>query len=117
MEFSQVVVWPGRLIGPADVSDFEAWMLEQFNTHVKYIENVVTEPDWADRGTEGAGGRSDALFYVATEDIGKFAISRFSIGARWIEDVLDNEIRMNADEGILEGYSIYPAHIKEYRTW
>lgn len=117
MEFSQVVVWPGCSVGADSVSDFESWMLEEFGSHVKYIEEIVTEPDWADRNQEGAGGRTDVFFYIATEDIAKFAVPRFQIGARWIEDVLTGETRMNEEQGVPEGYSIYPSRVTEYRTW
>ena len=37
---------------------------------------------------KGTGGRNDVLFYVASEDIAKFAIPKIQIGARWWEDVV-----------------------------
>lgn len=114
--FTQVVVWPGTVIQESEIADFEAFMMEEFGTRVKYIETIVTKPDFGDTDKD-AGGRHDVLFYIHSEDIPKFAIPRFSIGARWIEDVLDNEIRINEENGTPKEYSIYPDHVKAYRTW
>ena len=105
MEFTQVCVWPGTMVADKEIQDFEDFFLTQFNTHVKFIESIVTKPDLNDPST---GGRHDVLFYVDTKDIGHFALQRFSLGVRWLEDVLDNEE---------DGYSIYPDYVAAYRTW
>jgi hypothetical protein len=66
----------------------------------------------------GTGGRNDVVFAVHQDDIKTFAVPRLSIGVRWVEDVLDNETRHNLEANPARPFhSIYPAHIKEYRTW
>ena len=112
--FSQVCVWPGIIIGDENIEDFIQFILSKFDVRVKYIEEIKTLPDWNKPGT---GGRNDAFFYVHNEDLAKFAVSRFTLGVRWVEDVLDNEKRLNKELGAPEEYSIYPARVANYRTW
>jgi len=107
MEFKQVVLWPGTIVGKEKVEDFEKFILEELDTHVKYIEEFNT---LSDRDDPESGGRNDVLFYVATEDIPKFAVPRLTLGMRWIEDVLDNETYR-------QDYSIYPESMKALRCW
>ncbi len=113
-DFSQVVVWPGTMVGKDEIEMFEAFVLVEFKTRVKYIEEIKTKPDWNNPET---GGRNDVFFYVHSEDISKFAVPRLAYGMRWIEDVLDNEAQRNDEDGITESYSIYPDHVVDYRTW
>ena|ERR1017187_9568623 len=104
--FKQVCVWPGTIVGPdpETIQDMEEWFLE-LGFRIKYIEEIKTKPT---PGEYGTGGRNDCLFYIHSEDVAKFSVPRFQFGVRWIEDVLDNEP---------EEYSIYPEHMKKYRTW
>lgn len=109
--FTQVVVWPGTLLAPEEVAEFEEWMLSELKTRVKFLETIVTGPDIEDgHPDEGTGGRSDVFFAVHTDDIGHFAVLRFQFGMRWIEDVLGNELMQGR-------VSIYPARVRDYRTW
>ena len=106
-EFSQVVVWPGTLVGEDKSEEFEKFILENLGSRIKYIKEVKTLPDKDESGKDipETGGRNDAFFYVHQEDISKFAVARLSYGMRWIEDALDNNPY------------IYPKEVKEYRTW
>lgn len=109
MEFKQVCVWPATVVGADQVESFESFMLEHFGAHIKYIKEFKTLP-----GDGGEGGRNDVLFYVASEDIGHFAVPRLQAGIRWLEDVLDNETRRRQETG---EPSIYPAELNEMRCW
>jgi hypothetical protein len=113
--FTQVVVWPGTMMGQNTPAEFEAFIAEEFRgTQAKCIGEVVTKPDWDDPET---GGRADLLFYVASEDIQKFAVARLAYGMRWLEDVLQNEAHRVNEECGPQGYSIYPDEIVALRTW
>ncbi len=95
--FYQVCVWPSTLCPPEDANAFEVFVLEKFDSRVKYIgENKVSNE------------RTDLLFYIHAEDISKFAVPRLSIGIRWLEDVIDNEMAR-------EGHYPIPLGIK--RCW
>ena len=107
MEFKQVVLWPGTIVGKEKVEDFEKFILEELDTHVKYIEEFKT---LSDRDDPESGGRNDVLFYVATEDIPKFTALRFAYRILLIEDVLNNEAQR-------QDYSIYPESMKALRCW
>ena len=114
MEFKQAVVWPSILLGDNTPEEFENFILEELKTHAKFIGEFTTGPDYDD---ESSGGRNDLCFYVATEDIPKFAVPRFAFGMRWIEDVLDNEHHSNVEMGAPEDYSIYPEEMRKLRCW
>lgn len=114
-DFTQVCIWPATIVGAERVAEFEAWMLDEFHIRVQYLEEVTTLPNYGDPTT---GGSNDVIFAVHKDDVAKFAVPRFAIGVRWVEDVLDNEQRHNMERTpAIPFYSIYPAHVKEYRTW
>ena len=105
--FEQVCVWPGTLVGPDSVAEFEAFMLDNLGTRVQYLEEVKTYADYENGiAVEDTGERNDVFFAVHTDDIMKFAVPRFQYGMRWIEDVYGNG-----------GGSLYPERIEEYQTW
>jgi hypothetical protein len=111
--FKQVCVWPGTHLGELSERDYEKFMEENFKVRVKFLEIIVTGPDWDDSGPmEGTGHRHDLLFAVHEEDVRKFSIPRLISGIRWIEDVLDNELHRTDGN-----WSIYPARVAGYRTW
>lgn len=115
--FTQVVVWPGTIVLPEQIDMFIGWLSYVFHTRVQYLESIITKPDFGDSGPN-AGGREDVIFAVHQDDIRGFAIQRLDAGMHWVEDVLDNEHRRNIEQGIADPfYSIYPDHVKEYRTW
>lgn len=88
---SQVVVWPGTILGEDNAAELETWIAEHgFNA--SYLEEFKTLPDIDEDGNPiaGTGGRNDLLFQIADEDLGKFAIWRFNYDMHWWEDYLDS---------------------------
>jgi hypothetical protein len=106
--FSQVCVWPGTTGCMEDPEGFTSYFKDELKTRVQLLEEIQTYPD---QGERDSGGRTDVFFAVHKDDVMKFALPRLQMGIRWIEDVLDNQ------EHHTPGYSIYPDHVKEYRTW
>lgn len=50
--FTQVVVWPGTLMGQNTPAEFEAFIYDEFSgTRAKCIGEVTTKPDWDDPET------------------------------------------------------------------
>ena len=90
--FNQLVVWPATLVGQDKVDEFTSWMLENGFT-VKYAEEFKTLP-----GDDGEGGRNDLLFYVADEDVPKFALWRLQYGMRWWEDYTESSSDIIPDD-------------------
>lgn len=109
-EFKQVCVWPGCVVGPDKIREFCTFMQEQFSVRVKYLEEIITQPDTDSNGyrVPDTGGRNDLLFSVHNEDAGKFAVPRLMAGIRWVEDVLA-ECNYRSP--------IYPKRIFEYCSW
>lgn len=109
--FTQAVLWPAVSVSADQVADFEAFILEALGTRAKFIGTFETLPDVDETGfVPGTGGRKDTLFYVHTDDIGKFAVPRFQYGMRWVDDVLDNE-RARGEP------TIYIELIHQLRSW
>lgn len=107
--FDQVCVWPGTLISKDEISKFEKWMIDEFNTRIQFLETIETLPDKENgKEVEGTGGRHDVFFAVHKEDIGHFAVPRLKVGIRWIEDVLAKGNYRSP---------IYPKRVFKYRTW
>jgi len=108
--FSQVCVLQGVILEENGIKDFEDYVKEFSSCRIQFLETIITKPDTYKNGIEiyETGGRSDIFFAVHNDDIGKFAIPRLSIGARWIEDVLaDCNYKSH----------IYPDHVYNYITW
>jgi len=106
--FKQVCVWPATIVGESQIKAFEQFILDELGARVQYLEEVLTAPDKGkyDREIAGTGGRNDVIFAVHTEDVGKFAIPRLSLGIRWIEDVYGNG-----------GGYLYEPRVASYKTW
>lgn len=78
-KFEQVCVWPFTLCEQNEAEAFTAFFADKFGVKVKFIgENKVNDK------------QTDVLFYIASDDIGKFAVPRLQIGIRWLEDVVAN---------------------------
>ena len=106
-DHTQVCVWPGTLVKDSEIQDFEKFFLDEMKVRVKYLEISVTMPDMENgHNVKGTGGRHDVFFSVHSEDVGKFAIPRLSMGIKWVEDFIDNG-----------GLTIHPERIEGYRTW
>ena len=116
--FFQVCVIQGTLIcpegeqpTPEQVTEFEGFFASEFSVQIQYLEQVTTLPDLSEFGQQvpGTGGRNDVLFAVHQDDVGRFAVPRFAIGARWIEDVL---------APTNHGRHLYDCeHLDQYKTW
>ena len=100
-EFNQLCVWPGTVVGNSKKvqKDFIKFFKDEMGVTVKYETEVKTLAD-----ETGPGGRNDLFFYIADDDIGKFAIPRLSMGIRWWEDVLGNGGGNLYTEEFLEKY-------------
>jgi len=103
--FTQVVVWPATIVKDEEIEDMIQWFADEFKVRIQFLETIITKP-----GDGGPGGRSDVLFALHNEDIGKFVIPKLRLGCRWIEDVIDNA---RSDGGLC----IYPNHFVEYYSW
>ena len=105
-KFNQLCVWPGTVVGKDEITALEAFFKDEMGVTIKYETEVKTLPDTPEC-TE-TGGRNDLFFYIADDDIGKFAIPRLSMGIRWYEDVLGNG-----------GGKLYPTEVLEKyeKTW
>lgn len=88
--YTQLCVWQGVELNNLNTQEFENWMLENFDTRIKYETQIKTLPDLDKNGCSipYTGGRNDVFFYAHTEDIGKFAVPRLQAGIRWWEDVV-----------------------------
>ena len=107
-QFNQLCVWPGTVVGDSKKTqkDFIKYFKDEMGVTVKYETEVKTLPDTPEC-TE-TGGRNDIFFYIADDDIMKFAVPRLSMGIKWYEDVLGNG-----------GGKLYPTEVLEKyeKTW
>jgi len=108
--FSQVCVWEATVVGENKKEAFVAFMLEQFNTRVQFLEEVKTGPDRTSQGyvVEGTGDRNDTFFAVHDKDLSHFCLSRLEYGIRWLDDAISET------NG---GNRFYPERINDYRSW
>ena len=108
-KFNQLCVWPGTVVGDNKKvqEDFVKFFKDELGVTVKYETEVKTLPAPGDLGMN-TGGRNDIFFYIADDDIGKFAVPRLQMGIRWYEDVLSNG-----------GGKLYPTEVLEKyeKTW
>ena len=104
-QFNQLCVWPGTVVGDSKKvqEDFVKFFKDELGVTVKYETEVKTLAD-----ETGPGGRNDLFFYIADDDVMKFAIPRLQMGIRWYEDVLGNG-----------GDKLYPTEVLEKyeKTW
>lgn len=83
-KFEQVCVWPFTICPPEEGKALEEFFTDKFGVRVRYIgENVINDK------------RTDVLFYVASDDIPKFAVPRLAVGIRWLEDVMNSDDSFN----------------------
>ena len=105
-QFNQLCVLQGTIMPEGGAKELEAFFKNEMGVTVKFETEVKTLPDTPEC-TE-TGGRNDLFFYIADDDIGKFAVPRLSMGIRWYEDVLGNG-----------GGKLYPTEVLEKyeKTW
>lgn len=117
--FTQLCVWPATGVlktgisadspkGKEKIQEFEVFMATEFQgVRVKYAEEIKTLPNIDLRTNvqeKDTGNRNDLFFWIHSDDIGKFAISRLTYGIRWWEDVLENGGGIIYPDSILEKY-------------
>ena len=87
--YQQLCVWQGVEVGD-EKHELESWIKDKFDSRVKYLTEVKTNPDVDGDGNDvpDTGGRNDVFFYVHDNDINKFAVPRLQYGIRWWEDVV-----------------------------
>ena len=102
-KFNQLCVLQGTIMPEGGAKELEAFFKNEMGVTVKFETEVKTLPDTPEC-TE-TGGRNDLFFYIADDDIGKFAVPRFSMGVRWWEDVLGNGNGKLYPTEILEKYN------------
>ena len=105
-QFNQLCVMEGTLMPEGGAKELETFFKNEMGVTVHFETEVKTLPD--EPGCTLTGGRNDLFFYIADDDIGKFAVPRLSMGIRWYEDVLGNG-----------GGKLYPTEILEKyeKTW
>ena len=105
-QFNQLCVLQGTIMPEGGAKELEAFFKKEMGVTVKFETEVKTLPDTPEC-TE-TGGRNDLFFYIADDDIGKFAVPRLQMGIRWYEDVLGNG-----------GGKLYPTEVLEKyeKTW
>ena len=104
-KFVQLCVWPGTVMGESTPEDFEKFF-EEDGFRVKFAEEVITNPEPGET-LEQSGGRHDILFYVHSDDLGRFAIYRLAFGIRWWEDVVSyNDGAYLYNQSILDKYPV-----------
>jgi hypothetical protein len=89
-QYTQLCVWPGTIVGQENVENLESFFKDEFGVRVKYLTEVLTQPDLDSNGkpVPDTGGRNDAFFHIHNEDVGNFAMKRLQMGIRWWEDVV-----------------------------
>ena len=104
-QFNQLCVMEGTVVGNSKKvqEDFVKFFKDEMGVTVKYETEVKTLP--ANPECTETGGRNDLFFYIADDDIGKFAVPRLQMGIRWWEDVLGNGNGKLYSSEILEKYS------------
>ena len=105
-QFNQLCVLQGCLMPKGGAKELESFFKDEMGVTVKFETEVKTLPDTPE--CTKTGGRNDVFFYIADDDISKFAVPRLSMGIRWYEDVLSNG-----------GGKLYPTEILEKyeKTW
>ena len=106
-KFNQLCVLQGCLMPKGGAKLLESFFKDEMDVTVKFETEVKTLPDPGDLGMK-TGGRNDIFFYIADDDIMKFAVPRLQMGIRWYEDVLGNG-----------GDKLYPTEVLEKyeKTW
>ena len=101
-KFNQLCVLQGTIMPDGGAEELEKFFKEEMGVTVKFETQVKTLPD-TPKCTK-TGDRNDIFFYIADDDIGKFAVPRLQMGIRWWEDVLGNGASNLYTEEFLEKY-------------
>ena len=102
-KWNQLCVLQGCLMPKGGVKELVEFFKNDMGVEIKFETEVKTLPDTP--GCTETGGRNDIFFYIADDDINKFAVPRLSMGVKWWEDVLSNGNGKLYPKRILETYS------------
>ena len=102
-QFNQLCVLEGTLMPKGGARELEQFFEDEMGVDIRFETQVKTLPDNPE--CTKTGGRNDLFFYIADEDISKFAVKRLRMGIRWWEDVLGNGNGKLYPSEILEKYS------------
>jgi hypothetical protein len=106
--YGTVCVIEGLVVGPENVEAFVQNIRHKTGARIQYLEEVVTRPSLENRRVvKGTGGRNDVFFAVHDDDVKDFVTARFSIGARWADDVIGNQRHSY-------GRVLYPKRFEDY---
>ena len=101
-KYNQLCVLQGTIMPEGGSKELETFFKDEFGVKVKFETEVKTLPN--EPGCTLTGDRNDIFFYIADDDIGKFAVPRMSMGVRWWEDCLLNGDGMFYTKEFLEKY-------------
>ena len=101
-KYNQLCVLQGTIMPEGGAKELETFFKDEFGVKVKFETEVKTLPN--EPGCTLTGDRNDIFFYIADDDIGKFAVPRLSMGVRWWEDCLLNGDGMFYTKEFLEKY-------------
>ena len=101
-KWNQLCVLQGCLMPKGGVKELVEFFKNDMGVEIKFETEVKTLPDKP--GCTETGDRNDIFFYIADDDIGKFAVPRLSMGVKWWEDVLGNGNGKLYPKRILETY-------------
>jgi hypothetical protein len=109
-KFAQVCVWPGAVVPEDQIECLVKWFKSEFDVRIQYLETILTKPDLdkSKNPIPDSGNRSDVFFAVHNEDVLTFAMPKFQIGARWLDDAISE---------INGGNTLYPEDVGEYLSW
>ena len=102
VDYNQLCVMEGTLMPEGGAKELVEFFKNEMGVNIHFETEVKTLPDTPEC-TE-TGGRSDLFFYIADDDISKFAVPRLQMGIRWWEDVLGNGNGKLYPSEILEKY-------------
>ena len=101
-KYNQLCVLQGTIMPDGGAKELETFFKDEMGVKVKFETEVKTLPDKP--GCTETGDRNDIFFYIADDDISKFAVPRLSMGIRWWEDVLGNGDGVLYTKEFLEKY-------------
>ena len=101
-KYNQLCVLQGTIMPEGGAKELETFFKDEMGVKVKFETEVKTLPN--EPGCTLTGGRNDIFFYIADDDISKFAVPRLSMGIRWWEDCLLNGDGIFYTDEFLEKY-------------
>ena len=105
-KYNQLCVLQGTIMPDGGAKELETFFKDEMGVKVKFETEVKTLPNSDKNGNPipMTGDRNDLFFYIADDDISKFAVPRLSMGIRWWEDVLGNGDGVLYTKEFLEKY-------------